>query len=517
MSKKQAARKFGIVDLFAGPGGLAEGFVGYQDQRGAYPFYIEFSVEMEESAHRTLLLRSFIRQFGRNFPDEYYSYLKNDLDQDGLISIYSREWRRAKNETLKLELGTNAAQRIISPRLKILDGRKTIVIGGPPCQAYSLAGRARNSGRPDYVPKKDKRNFMYQAYIDVLESLAPVAFVMENVKGLLSAKVDGILTGNKILSDLRKTCSRYGGYKLFSLRTPDSLCRETPELSNFVIHAENYGIPQARHRLIIVGIRSDLCGGCDQSMLNLLEKADQVPARAVLSSLPALRSGLSRSEDSFEKWSTEVLNQMRLVMKSISKEEKKIGEVIKRLIAINKGQKYKLNRAKMPYSKLPSCAPEFLREWIADARLTHVPNHETRGHMPADLGRYIFASVYAKVYNASPKTIHFPNQLAATHANWKTGKFNDRYRVQLANRPSMTITSHISKDGNYYIHPDPKQCRSLTVREAARLQTFPDNYIFLGNRTQQYEQVGNAVPPFLACQIASTIHNFLRQVDSMQA
>ena len=125
--------------------------------------------------------------------------------------------------------------------------------------------------------------------------------------------------------------------------------------------------------------------------------------------------------------------------------------------------------------------------------------------MPSDLGRYLFASGFAQVRGYSPKAADFPLELSPDHRNWHTGVFNDRFRVQLATEASTTVTSHISKDGHYFIHPDPTQCRSLTVREAARLQIFPDNYFFLGNRTQQYVQVGNAVPPFLARQIAELV------------
>jgi DNA (cytosine-5)-methyltransferase 1 len=153
-----------------------------------------------------------------------------------------------------------------------------------------------------------------------------------------------------------------------------------------------------------------------------------------------------------------------------------------------------------------------LDNWLPDPKLKYWLNHEARGHMSSDLRRYVYAATFAATYNNSPKGHHdfdLPG-LAPDHKNWTTGKFSDRFRVQRAGIPSTTITSHIAKDGHYFIHYDPRQCRSLTVREAARLQTFPDNYFFLGNRTQQFHQVGNAVPPLLAKQIAGVVAHIIR-------
>ena len=136
--------------------------------------------------------------------------------------------------------------------------------------------------------------------------------------------------------------------------------------------------------------------------------------------------------------------------------------------------------------------------------------------MADDLARYLFASAFGCAFRRSPKSYDFPDALAPNHANWYTGSFDDRYRVQVAESPCTTITSHIAKDGHYFIHHDPGQCRSLTVREVARLQTFPDNYFFHGSRTQQYIQVGNAVPPYLAYQIARTLWNILDHHDRIK-
>jgi DNA (cytosine-5)-methyltransferase 1 len=153
------------------------------------------------------------------------------------------------------------------------------------------------------------------------------------------------------------------------------------------------------------------------------------------------------------------------------------------------------------------------QRWVIDRRIGGVTLHQGRHHMPTDLRRYLFASHHARIHGVSPRIADFPWWLRPAHENVLKAVngdlFADRFRVQVKGRPSTTVVSHISKDGHYYIHYDPTQCRSLTVREAARLQTFPDNYYFEGPRTAQYQQVGNAVPPLLARQIAAIVHGIL--------
>jgi DNA (cytosine-5)-methyltransferase 1 len=157
------------------------------------------------------------------------------------------------------------------------------------------------------------------------------------------------------------------------------------------------------------------------------------------------------------------------------------------------------------------CQPssDYLARWYCDPRIGGVCNHYARPHMTEDLHRYLFAACYTRVFGQVPELGDFPPGLLPKHKNIGEEKkkeyFDDRFRVQVADRPSTTVTSHLAKDGHYFIHYDETQCRSLTVREAARLQTFPDNYFFCGTRTKQYVQVGNAVPPLLARKIAGIV------------
>lgn len=503
-------KSFKTVDLFAGPGGLAEGFSSLRDENGDRLFDIALSVEKEASAFSTLRLRSFVRQFADRLPSEYYDYVGGQTSKADLIARYPSEWSAAEQETMMLELGSKTAAATIDPVLdgiRETAGGETVLIGGPPCQAYSLVGRARNRGIEGYDAALDLRHFLYKEYIRIIERLQPVAFVMENVKGILSSKVAGLSIFDRVLTDLQSAGGTPDSYILFPM-----IAGAKGRHGGHVIRSEEFGIPQNRHRVILVGLRSDRAAAADSSILlrhTLEPVVAPVTVASVLAGMPKLRSGLSKATDGDDAWRAAVIDAFKSAAIACRAEGDWLDHVAKTLDDYARTLR---EAAVLPprFSTQMTEVPDTnLRPWFFDPELTALPNHATRGHMESDLARYAFASVFAELFQRSPKAEEFPKELAPNHGNWDTGKFADRFRVQRWSAPSSTITSHISKDGHYFIHPDPLQCRSLTVREAARLQTFPDNYLFEGNRTEQFVQVGNAVPPLLARQIAIILNRLL--------
>jgi DNA (cytosine-5)-methyltransferase 1 len=237
-----------------------------------------------------------------------------------------------------------------------------------------------------------------------------------------------------------------------------------------------------------------------------------VCARDVLDGLPPLRSKLSNRfggmTDSVANWQKALASGLKVLEKQKSAVPPRVLE--RAQWAVTKSWIHKSTGGQFIQSDI--LMNELLAAWYLDPKIGGVTLHETRSHMESDLHRYLFASSFAQEEKRSPKLRDFPQALLPSHenVNSESTPFLDRFRVQLRNQPSTTIVSHIAKDGHYYIHPDPAQCRSLTVREAARLQSFPDNYFFEGNRTQQYRQVGNAVPPLLARRIAEIVLRLLQ-------
>ena len=375
----------------------------------------------------------------------------------------------------------------------------------------------------------DHRHSLYREYLRIVAAHEPAVFVMENVKGILSSKLrdkEGKLSGlvfeqirrgapsdpkTALADDVSSTeaMERSSGhkYRLYSLVIGGG--RSDGELRHreFIIRAEDYGVPQKRHRVILLGVRDDI-----QAKPRALRPSERASVRDAVGDLPSLRSKVSKNHTDDPAWRATIRAEGAGMWTALPPA---IRHVIERSTssegaALDSGANFVVGQRSAPNSDLG--------RWYHDARLGGVTQHEARSHMRSDLARYLFVAASAEVNGSSPKLQDWPSELLPDHRNVAydpetksvvASGFSDRFKVQVWPQPSSTITSHISKDGHYFIHPDPRQCRSLTVREAARLQTFPDNYFFCGNRTQQYHQVGNAVPPFLASQIAGVVAELL--------
>lgn len=489
-----------VVDLFAGAGGLGEGFCSYSDSRGRPRFRVALSIEKDGQAHQTGLLRALYRQWAEP-PAKYWAFLRGELGRTDLANSFPSESAKACREAVQLALGPDTAshaQELIADRVD--SDRPWVLIGGPPCQAYSLVGRARNRGVKGYTAEKDERQTLYVEYLQVLADHAPPVFVMENVKGLLSATFSSQRLFDRIRSDLEdpaRALVREGRcalqkprYRLRPLVSSGSLL-PGDDPRDFVVRAEEHGLPQARHRVLVLGIREDVPGEPDT-----LKRRSPVTVKEALHGLPRLRSGLSDTSDTRSAWLEHLKKATRRPwFRELDPDTAyRIRETVSQLRAprADRGGEY-----------LP--APRGKAVGTSEGIL----NHSTRSHLRSDLDRYLFASTWARLRDRSAELSDFPTGLLPAHDNVQQavlgGHFADRFRVQVADRPGSTVTSHISKDGHYYIHFDPTQCRSLTVREAARLQTFPDDFFFCGPRTVQYQQVGNAVPVELARQIAGVV------------
>ena len=504
-----------VIDLFAGPGGLGEGFASVRGERDERRFHSVASIERDEFSHRTLLLRHFFHSFRVDeVPEDYYHYLRGAIGIDELFRAYEHNFRKAQTSTLRISLGKEShgeVRKLISQRLA--GKKKWALVGGPPCQAYSIVGRSRMMGTPEF--EQDERHFLYREYLKNIIDHQPPVFVMENVKGLLSAKIGGEPIISRIVSDLSIPKSALENnpnglsYRLHSLSAA-----ENPEGGVdprlFLVHAEDFGVPQARHRIFILGIRSDL-----NVKPRPLRRHSPPTVKQTIGDLPSIRSGISRGNDSAKNWRREIAALADQNLNTQLNGAYCAGKVISGIGLKLKNRTLPEARSSTRYPGRPATAHDALAGMF-DPRLNFLTGHDSRPHMPSDLRRYMYAAVFAQETGRSPKLADFPLGLLPDHKNVNEGRsgkmFSDRFKVQLPDQVSTTVTSHISKDGHYFIHYDPDQCRSLTVREAARLQTFPDNYKFEGSRTSQYHQVGNAVPPYLARQIGEIVAGIL---DSM--
>ncbi len=488
-----------VVDLFAGPGGLNEGFSRVTDRQGGALFSTALSVECDPAAHKTLELRALFRRLAGRARRAYRFYATGLIRRDHLFEQAGAAGTAARREALLATLGASDSENTeieerIARALRESGSTDFVLIGGPPCQAYSLAGRARRARESVAKFESDTKHTLYREYLRIVRRFRPVAFVMENVPGLLSATLSGREMFNLICGDLTAA-----GYDLHSI-SPERGLISTGDPREFVVHAEEHRVPQARSRVFIVGVRSDvgLTPPC------LTSAKDRVSVRQAVLDLPRIRSRLSREPDSGEAWKDAIAGWTKAALRDMDAE---IAQSI-RVRCRELSPDLPIGQNTFARQQDPEAHPE----WFCDYEVP-ILNHNSRAHMRRDLQRYLFWSEYGSLRQRSPRLGDVPRDLRPDHANVRgtarEAPFADRFRVQLANSPATTVTCHIAKDGHYYIHPDPLQCRSLSVREAARLQTFPDSYLFEGTVTDQYRQVGNAVPPLLAKQIGEVIAEML--------
>lgn len=415
--------KLNFIDLFAGAGGLSEGFI----RAGFKPLA---HVEIDAAACFTLKTRTayhYLKSINRI--DIYISYLKGEISRNELYAIIPDA---LLDTVINLPIGSENNYKIH----KILEQQigstsVDLIIGGPPCQAYSLVGRARSATGM----KGDSRNYLYVQYAKYLEKYNPKMFVFENVLGLKSAN-KGVYLENMKRLFLKK------GYNI----------------KPFVLEANNFGVLQNRKRIIIIGWRATM----NPKIPNLeeIQSGSNYLVKSIFSDLPPLQAG--EGKDKFSKYKSRsnkfldqsgIRNGIEILTQHVSRPNTEQDKEIYR-IAVNK---WDSTQERLNYNDLP--------------------------------------------------------EILKTHKNRHS--FFDRFKVVASNvQSSHTVVAHISKDGHYYIHPDIKQNRSISIREAARLQSFPDDYYFEGvkegaNRTAAFKQIGNAVPPLMAQNIADKIKEIL--------
>jgi len=399
-------KKLNCIDLFAGAGGLSEGFI----RAGFNPIA---HVEMNKDACDTIKTRTVYHWLKENGQSEiYYDYLKSETKNKEEL------WRKVPENLINSVINKEISEKSLSEIFMIIDkelGNKEVdvIIGGPPCQAYSVAGRARKN------MDKDPRNTLYKYYVEFLKKYQPKMFVFENVPGILSAK------NGKHLDNIFKAV-REAGYDL-----------AIPPKNH--LNAKDFGVLQDRKRVIIIGWKKEL--SLSYPEFKIKENNFQI-LKDLFSDLKPLKSGegtLSAVE--YLKPTTEYLEQAKI--------RNGLEIVTQHIARPNNENDLEIYRIAVD-------------EWNNGKRLN-----------------------YAKL----------PSRLIK-HSN--TDVFTNRFQVVNGQGISHTIVAHIAMDGHYYIHPDKKQNRSITVREAARIQSFPDDYFFEGSRTAAFKQIGNAVPPLMA-------------------
>jgi len=395
------------IDLFSGAGGLSEGFI----KAGFNPIA---HVEIDSHASNTLETRLVYHKLkDENKLDNYYDYLLGKLTRQDFISRFGD--KKLSDSVLNIGIGGTNNDFIFKKIDELANNNEIdLVIGGPPCQAYSLVGRARDKKGM----KDDPRNFLYKEYARFLKNYRPKAFVFENVLGLISAE-NGLYFKN--MQKYFRTIGYNLDYK--------------------IQHSEDFGVLQKRRRVILIGWRKDI----DFKYPDFDKTEHDFIVKDILSDLKNLAPGEQNNITKYKTITTEYLNQFEL------------------------------------------------RNGV-----DFVSQHIARPHNDRDLEIYKIA-IKKWQKNERLKYPDLPERLK-THKNQKS--FIDRYKVVDAYGFSHTMVAHIAKDGHHYIYPDTKEVRSLSVREAARIQSFSDDFFFEGGRSAAFRQIGNAVPPLMANEIA---------------
>mgnify|MGYP000311814220 CR=1 FL=1 len=471
------------VDLFAGAGGLSEGFT----QAG---IEVISHVEKNTRASETLKTRAMFHELKKkNKLEQYFKYQRNeDISREEILENYPDILEKINRIVINEEIREDNFDEIIKrlEDIRATEGynKYNLVLGGPPCQAYSLAGRARDKEGMN----GDDRHFLYEFYLKALEELMPEIFVFENVPGLLSASSNGEYIFKRIIEDMENLTPSY------EIASSFELFAKTPQ--NYILNSNNYGVPQNRERLFLIGYRKYL-SQVNNSIRDIFERIIRegqkkaISGRKVkdaISDLPPITPAEREKEESYD------------------------------YDEVDDGDDY-WYPAELKHNTSSNGYLDYVRK---DAPEGGVSNHRARGQLKSDRERYKkFIELgfrYGDEENPQNVTLNElekeDKSLLPDHDNRTS--FLDRFKVQFYQKPSYTITKHIHKDGHYYIHPDKEQARSFTVREAARCQSFPDNYIFEGPRTEQFKQVGNAVPPLLAKWIGKFVKEELEKIDDFR-